>query len=106
MRAYPVARLAADRAAAGARRRRVAARDGTLSQPEAAALVTAARAGGAGTQRGGDASVAVARIRPRGRLALIGIGPGARDLLTPRALAELRRASVLAGLGRSLDEMS
>ncbi|MCW2778377.1 MAG: Cobalamin biosynthesis protein CbiG / Cobalt-precorrin-3b C17-methyltransferase, partial [Frankiales bacterium] len=31
------------------------------------------------------ATVAVARVRPRGRLALVGLGPGARDLLTPRA---------------------
>jgi cobalt-precorrin 5A hydrolase/precorrin-3B C17-methyltransferase len=51
------------------------------------------------------ATVAVARVRPRGRLALIGIGPGARDLLTPRAIAELRRASVVAGLTSYLDQI-
>ncbi len=50
--------------------------------------------------------VAVARVRPRGRLALVGVGPGARDLLTPRARSELRRASVVAGLGRSLDQVA
>ncbi len=50
--------------------------------------------------------VAVARVRPRGRLALVGIGPGARDLLTPRARNELRRASVVAGLGQSLDQVA
>jgi cobalt-precorrin 5A hydrolase/precorrin-3B C17-methyltransferase len=50
-------------------------------------------------------SVAVARARPRGRLALVGTGPGARDLLTPRAVRELRRASVVAGLGQSLDQV-
>ncbi|MCW2713662.1 MAG: precorrin methylase [Frankiales bacterium] len=44
------------------------------------------------------ATVAVARRRPRGRLALVGLGPGARDLLTPRAREELRRASVWVGL--------
>jgi cobalt-precorrin 5A hydrolase/precorrin-3B C17-methyltransferase len=44
------------------------------------------------------ATVAVARHRPRGRLALVGIGPGARDLLTPRAADELRRVSVVVGL--------
>jgi cobalt-precorrin 5A hydrolase / precorrin-3B C17-methyltransferase len=44
------------------------------------------------------ATAAVARRRPRGRLALVGLGPGARDLLTPRARDELRRASVLVGL--------
>ncbi|WP_344293788.1 precorrin-3B C(17)-methyltransferase, partial [Streptomyces synnematoformans] len=44
------------------------------------------------------ATCAVARRRPRGRLAVVGLGPGARDLLTPRARAELRRASVVVGL--------
>jgi cobalt-precorrin 5A hydrolase/precorrin-3B C17-methyltransferase len=44
------------------------------------------------------ATVAVARHAPRGRLALVGLGPGARDLLPPRAVAELRRASVVVGL--------
>jgi cobalt-precorrin 5A hydrolase/precorrin-3B C17-methyltransferase len=53
----------------------------------------------------GGAKVAVARIWPRGRLALVGTGPGARDLLTPRATRELRRASVVAGLGQSLDQV-
>jgi cobalt-precorrin 5A hydrolase/precorrin-3B C17-methyltransferase len=52
-----------------------------------------------------NATVAVARVRPRGRLTLIGIGPGARDLLTPRAIAELRRASVVAGLTSYLDQI-
>lgn len=44
------------------------------------------------------ATAAVARRRPRGRLAVVGLGPGARDLLTPRATAELRRASIVVGL--------
>ncbi len=56
-------------------------------------------------RRSGRASVAVARIWPRGRLALIGTGTGARDLLSPRAVSELRRASVVAGLGQSLDQV-
>jgi cobalt-precorrin 5A hydrolase/precorrin-3B C17-methyltransferase len=51
------------------------------------------------------ATVAIGRIRPRGRLALIGLGPGARDLLTPRATAELRRASVIVGLDQYLDQI-
>ena len=50
--------------------------------------------------------MAVARCRPRGRLALIGIGPGARDLITPRAVAELRRAAVVAGLDAYLDQIA
>jgi len=51
------------------------------------------------------ATVAVARRRPRGRLALVGLGPGARDLLTPRAVAELRRASVWVGLDQYVDQV-
>ena len=37
--------------------------------------------------------------------ASIGLGPGARDLLTPRAVAELRRASVVIGLDQYLDQI-
>ncbi|MFL4903339.1 precorrin-3B C(17)-methyltransferase [Streptomyces sp. MMS24-I2-30] len=74
---------------------------GTPSVAEAAALLgggellvpkrkSAARPAGA--------TCAVVRRPGRGRLAVVGLGPGARDLLTPRAKAELRRASVLVGL--------
>jgi len=52
------------------------------------------------------ATVAVARSRPRGRLAVVGIGPGARDLMTPRAAAELRRASVVVGLDQYVDQVT
>jgi cobalt-precorrin 5A hydrolase / cobalt-factor III methyltransferase / precorrin-3B C17-methyltransferase len=52
------------------------------------------------------ATVAVARARPRGRLAIVGIGPGARDLMTPRAAAELRRASVVVGLDQYVDQVA
>ena len=51
------------------------------------------------------ATVAVARRRPRGRLSLVGLGPGARDLLTPRAEAELRRAAVWVGLDQYVDQV-
>jgi cobalt-precorrin 5A hydrolase/precorrin-3B C17-methyltransferase len=51
------------------------------------------------------ATVAIGRIRPRGRLAVVGLGPGARDLLPPRAVAELRRASVIVGLGQYVDQV-
>lgn len=51
------------------------------------------------------ATVAVARRAPRGRLALIGLGPGARDLLTPRAREELRRAAVWVGLDQYVDQV-
>jgi cobalt-precorrin 5A hydrolase / cobalt-factor III methyltransferase / precorrin-3B C17-methyltransferase len=97
---------AAGRAAAGsgARRHRPAALNGALRPPEVAALAAADELVVPERSTEGT-SVAVARIWPRGRIALIGTGPGPADLLTPRALAELRRASVLAGLGRSLDHV-
>ena len=50
-------------------------------------------------------TVAAARIRPRGRLAVIGLGPGAADLRTPRAEAELRRAAVVVGLDSYVDQV-
>ncbi|MEU7496010.1 precorrin-3B C(17)-methyltransferase [Streptomyces griseofuscus] len=81
---------------------------GTPSVAEAAALL------GGGEllvpKRKSDASPAMATCavvrRPgRGRLAVVGLGPGARDLLTPRATAELRRASVLVGLDQYVDQI-
>ena len=51
------------------------------------------------------ATAAVARLRPRGRLAIVGLGPGARDLLAPRAVAELRRASVVVGLDQYVEQV-
>jgi cobalt-precorrin 5A hydrolase/precorrin-3B C17-methyltransferase len=36
---------------------------------------------------------------------VVGLGPGARDLLPPRAIAELRRASVVVGLGQYVDQV-
>ncbi len=44
------------------------------------------------------ATVALARLVPMGRLAVIGLGPGAADLRTPRATEQLRAASVVVGL--------
>nr|WP_203615269.1 precorrin-3B C(17)-methyltransferase [Streptomyces sp. SID13726] len=51
------------------------------------------------------ATCAVVRRPARGRLAVVGLGPGARDLLTPRAKAELLRASVLVGLDQYVDQI-
>ena len=51
------------------------------------------------------ATVAVARHRPRGRLAIVGLGPGSRDLLTGAARDELRRASVIVGLDQYVDQI-
>ncbi|MEW2330857.1 precorrin-3B C(17)-methyltransferase [Micromonospora chersina] len=77
---------------------------GTPSVAEAAAL----RRGGAllvPKTASAMATVAVARRAPRGRLALVGLGPGAADLRTPRAVAELRRAAVVVGLDQYLDQV-
>ncbi|WP_406204846.1 precorrin-3B C(17)-methyltransferase [Streptomyces sp. NBC_01017] len=84
---------------------------GTPSVAEAAALVRGGellvpkqkseRADG----RPAMATCAVVRRPGRGRLAVVGLGPGARDLLTPRAKAELRRARVLVGLDQYVDQI-
>nr|WP_203690733.1 precorrin-3B C(17)-methyltransferase [Streptomyces sp. SID12488] len=84
---------------------------GTPSVAEAAALLgggellvpkrKSERADGAPAM----ATCAVVRRPGRGRLAVVGLGPGARDLLTPRAEAELRRASVLVGLDQYVDQI-
>jgi cobalt-precorrin 5A hydrolase/precorrin-3B C17-methyltransferase len=81
---------------------------GTPSVAEAAALI----GGGEllvpkrkSAARPAMATCAVVRRPGRGRLAVVGLGPGARDLLTPRAKAELRRASVLVGLDQYVDQI-
>jgi cobalt-precorrin 5A hydrolase/precorrin-3B C17-methyltransferase len=79
---------------------------GTPSVAEAAALLSA----GSGNlivpkRTSAHATVAIARTQPRGRLAIVGIGPGARDLLTPRAVAELRRATIVVGLDQYLQQV-
>jgi cobalt-precorrin 5A hydrolase/precorrin-3B C17-methyltransferase len=51
------------------------------------------------------ATLAVSRIRPRGRLSIVGLGPGARDLLTPRAVEALRASSVWVGLDQYVDQV-
>jgi cobalt-precorrin 5A hydrolase/precorrin-3B C17-methyltransferase len=78
---------------------------GTASVAEAAALIGGGElvvpkrksAVGAG-RKVSAATVAIVRKPPRGRLAIVGIGPGDRDLLTQQARDELRRASVIVGL--------
>lgn len=87
----------------------VEAEVGTPSVSEASALVAAAEHGRPelvlAKVKGDGATVAVARSRPRGRLAVVGLGPGAADLRTPRAEAELRRASVVVGLDQYVDQV-
>ncbi|MBO0814995.1 MAG: precorrin-3B C(17)-methyltransferase [Actinobacteria bacterium] len=77
---------------------------GTPSVAEAAALASGNELV-VTKRKSAMATVALARIRPRGRLALVGLGPGDRDLVTPRAIDELRRASVVVGLDRYLDQI-
>ncbi|MGP3921849.1 precorrin-3B C(17)-methyltransferase [Streptomyces sp. 8N616] len=86
---------------------------GTPSVAEAAALLAAGQGAellvpkrkSAPENRPAMATAAVARRRPRGRLAVVGLGPGARDLLTPRAREELRRASTVVGLDQYVDQI-
>ena len=77
---------------------------GTPSVAEAAALTYGDQLVVA-KRKSDMATVALARVRPRGRLALVGLGPGDRDLVTPRAIEELRRASVVVGLDRYPDQI-
>jgi cobalt-precorrin 5A hydrolase/precorrin-3B C17-methyltransferase len=79
---------------------------GTPSVAEAAALLEPGSELIAAKRASAHATVAVARVRPRGRLTVIGIGPGARDLMTPRAVAVLRRAAVVAGLDSYLEQVA
>lgn len=79
---------------------------GTPSVAEAAVLIDPDATLLAAKRASAHATVAVARCRPRGRLTVIGIGPGARDLMTPRAVAGLRRAAVVAGLDSYLDQVA
>jgi len=78
---------------------------GTPSVAEAAALLHSGGVLLVEKTKSAMATVAVARTSPRGRLALVGLGPGARDLMTPRAQAELRRASVWVGLDQYVDQV-
>ncbi|MFF2077674.1 cobalamin biosynthesis protein [Kitasatospora sp. NPDC058162] len=80
---------------------------GTASVAEAAALASAT--GGelvVPKRKSATATVAIARAAVRGRLALVGLGPGAHDLLVPRALAELHRASVVVGRPEAVEAVA
>lgn len=83
---------------------------GTPSVAEAAALLAARAAGRDAVlvfpkRRSAMATVAVARLTPRGRLTIVGLGPGAADLRAPRATEALRRASVVVGLDQYVDQI-
>jgi cobalt-precorrin 5A hydrolase/precorrin-3B C17-methyltransferase len=88
----------------------VKAEVGTPSVAEAAALHAARSYGRSGElvvekRKSAHATVAIARLAPKGRLSIVGLGPGARDLLTPRAVAALQRASVVVGLDQYADQI-
>jgi cobalt-precorrin 5A hydrolase/precorrin-3B C17-methyltransferase len=89
----------------------VRAEVGTPSVAESAALVAARDlTGGEPTlvlpkRKHGRVTVSLARANHRGRLAVIGLGPGAEDLRAPRAEAELRRASDVVGLDQYVDQI-
>ncbi|MFR9730733.1 cobalamin biosynthesis protein [Saccharopolyspora sp. MS10] len=117
LRLYPAEELAEVEVPNPSERVRLAA--GTPGVAEAAALRAAAElAGEEGPGRGelpglvelvvpkvaaDGATVAAARIRPRGRITAIGLGPGPADLRAPRADAELRRAAAVLGAAADLD---
>lgn len=48
-------------------------------------------------QRTREATCAIGRIPPRGRLVIVGLGPGARDLTTPRAQRAISASSIVVG---------
>lgn len=103
---YPAAELAAEDVPNPSEVVRAAV--GTPSVAEAAAL-RAARGHGRDSalvlpkRASAMATVAVARLAPRGKLTIVGLGPGAADLRTPRATAALRRSSVVVGLDQYVD---
>lgn len=56
-------------------------------------------------QRSTNATIAVGRVPAMGTLAVVGLGPGARDLLTPRARQAIVNAQVLVGYGPYVDQV-
>lgn len=80
---------------------------GTRSVAEAAATLAA---GGAGAlvvvkQRLGNVTVAVARAAaPRGKVTVVGLGPGTADHRTPAAERAVRRADVVVGLDSYVEQ--
>ncbi|HEX8866562.1 MAG TPA: cobalamin biosynthesis protein [Lentzea sp.] len=86
---------------------------GTASVAEAAALRGAQLLGHGGPVelaaekfKRDNVTVAAARVLPRGRLALVGLGPGGAEERTPRAEAEIRRAAFVVGTPEAIDAVS
>ncbi|MDI5966620.1 precorrin-3B C(17)-methyltransferase [Streptantibioticus silvisoli] len=81
---------------------------GTPSVAEAAAVLGTGRTPGTllvPKRAAAMSTVAIARHAPRGRLAVVGLGPGSPQTLTPAARDELRRASVVVGLDQYVDQI-
>lgn len=69
---------------------------GVPSVSEAAVLAHGARLE-VPKRKTSEATCAVGRIPARGKLTVVGLGPGSRDLLTPRAVRAIREATFVAG---------
>lgn len=76
----------------------VRAEVGTASVAEASVLASDAELV-VDKQKTSEATCAVGRIPARGRLHVVGLGPGSRDLLSPRAEKILRNANMVVGYG-------
>ena len=83
----------------------VAAAVGTPSVAEAAALASGRATLVVSKRKSRHATAAVARLRPRGRLYVVGTGPGDPDLLPPLARAALARSELVVGLEQYLDRI-
>jgi cobalt-precorrin 5A hydrolase / precorrin-3B C17-methyltransferase len=83
----------------------VAAAVGTPSVAEAATLAGGPAALVVPKRKSRHATVAVARLRPRGGLYVVGTGPGDPDLLPPLARAALARCELVVGLEQYLDRI-
>jgi cobalt-precorrin 5A hydrolase/precorrin-3B C17-methyltransferase len=79
---------------------------GTPSVCEAAALLAAGAGGSLIVPKrvGRTVTVAIARRRPRGRLTLVGLGPGSAEHRTPAAERAVRGADVVIGYQAYLDQ--
>lgn len=82
----------------------VAAAVGTPSVAEAAVLASGADLV-VTKQRTTEATCAIGRIPACGRLSVVGLGPGSRDLTTPRAQQAIRDAAVVVGYRPYLDQI-
>jgi cobalt-precorrin 5A hydrolase/precorrin-3B C17-methyltransferase len=83
----------------------VAAAVGTPSVAEAAALASGRATLVVSKRKSRHATAAVARLQPRGRLYVVGTGPGDPDLLPPLARAALARSELVVGLEQYLDRI-